>query len=159
MGIRRESAPHRIKASIVVFAITRHVEPKASPAFPVLRGGEQAIYHSGESIRRLVTLERLNRFRRRWNASQIKCRASQQRAPIRRSYGRESFFLQARQNEAINFSLRPTAGFDGGHRRRMQRLKGPECAPRWINQFTLRSNESLAGSLPDSACPNPLRNR
>ena len=112
MRIGREPATHWIKAAIVVFAIARNVEPQASPSFSVLRRGEQAIYYLCESIRRFVVLECLNLFRRRRYAGQIKCRASQQRAPIRGSDGRKPFFLQASKNEAIDFIFGPAGVFD-----------------------------------------------
>src|SRR5262245_51468852 len=40
VGIGRITTPHRIEATIVIFSISRHVEPDAPPAFPVLWGGE-----------------------------------------------------------------------------------------------------------------------
>src|SRR5262252_10766464 len=84
----------------------------------------------------------------------------QQRTTIGLSDLRESFFLQSRKNEAIDFCLRPMSIFNRGCGTRMYWLKRPECTPSRIDHhFALRRYRRFSGIRPYGAVANPLCDR
>ncbi len=113
------------------------IEPISCPAFTVVRRFEQAIYDAFISQRRIIGKKGTDFGCRRGEPDEIKCHAPHQSAFVGRLSGRETRFVELRQDEIIHRRLRPVFVLDGRRRRKSDGLKRPLlCLPCGKIEFT-----------------------
>ena len=104
----------RIALAAVRFAVPHQVHPVSRPAFAKPGRIQQSINDRLERQRRFVREKHLDLVRRRWQSSQCKGRATQQRPLVRPSCWLQSVLLQFGQHEPIDRMLRPRLVLHGG---------------------------------------------
>ena len=104
----------RIALAAVRFAVPHQVHPVSRPAFAKPGRIQQSINDRLERQRRFVREKHLDLVRRRWQSSQCKGRATQQRPLVRPSCWLQSVLLQFGQHEPIDRMLRPRPVLHGG---------------------------------------------
>src|SRR6185295_5035767 len=83
---------------------TRHVQPVATPAFAIVRGGQQPIDQLLVRIDALILEERFHFFGRGRQPEQVKRRASDERSTVGGRGGLKSFIFQLVKNKTVNRS-------------------------------------------------------
>src|SRR6185437_12105531 len=88
-------------------------------------GCQQTIDHPAKRLRRRIIQKRLDLRRSRRQAGQIKRRPANQRALVRRRCGREMLLVKLREDESVDWRLRPLLVSHLWNDRLAWRLKRP----------------------------------
>ena len=125
--------PGHVAGLAVGLGVARQVQPVPAPAFAEVRGSEQFVHQNGDGGSVLAGggagpdkgLNFLGRWRQ---ADEVVMQPADKRARIGNRDGLQTLLLQLREDEAVHGGARPRGGLHGGHRRRFNRLEGPERA-------------------------------
>ena len=129
----------------VRLGVADHVEPMPCPTLAVLRPGQQLVHDFAIGFRRLILQKPPLFLGRRRQADQIEVDAPQQRPPIGRGRGPDSFFFQPRQNEAVDGRPHPSAIAHARQFRTADRLKRPVLRPLGFADALIRVRSQHGG--------------